>query len=93
MSKRKLHAIADAGRGLPKKSSAPSQRAAGSADQRAMMSALCRSYSATTAAIDAGIAGGAQATCPLSSASMIIRSSQMICHAIYCAVRDFGSGR
>ena len=37
--------------------------------------------------------GGAHSTFPVSSASMIICSSQTICQAISCAVRDFGSGR
>ena len=37
--------------------------------------------------------GGFHSIVPLSSASMIMRSSQTICHAISAAVRDFGSGR
>ena len=39
-----------------------------------------------------GIGGGAHSTFPVSSASMIIFSSQTICQAISCAVRDLGSG-
>ena len=41
----------------------------------------------------AGIGGGAHAALPLSSASISMRSSQWICQAMSCAVRDFGSGR
>ena len=41
----------------------------------------------------AGSGGGFHSALPVSSASMIIFSSQTICHAISLAVRDFGSGR
>jgi hypothetical protein len=43
--------------------------------------------------IVAGVAPGAHSTLPVSSASMIIFSSQTICQAISFAGRDFGSGR
>src|SRR5687767_6452601 len=92
MSKRKLQAIGDAGRLLPKNSRAPSQREPGNAPKRATMSELCLSYAAATSFIVAGIGGGAHSALPFSSASMIIFSSQTICQAISCAVRDLGSG-
>ena len=60
---------------------------------RAAISALCFSYASSTSFIVAGIGGGAHSALPLSSASMIIFSSQTICQAISRAVRDFGSGR
>src|SRR5215210_1433220 len=93
MSKRKLHAIGDAGRSPPKNSSFPFQRVAGSVFHRWAMLALCVSYALTTSFIVAGIGGGAHSAFPFSRASMIIFSSQTICQAISCAVRDFGSGR
>ena len=43
--------------------------------------------------IVAGWGGGAHSALPVSSASMIIFSSQTIAQAISCAVRDLGSGR
>ena len=56
MSKRKLHAIVDAGRSLPKKSSFPSHRAPGRARHRAAMSARCASYDSSTSDIVGGVA-------------------------------------
>ena len=93
MSKRKLHAIAEAGRTRPPKSIVPAHRSSGSARQRSPMPALCASYAARTSAIVAGIGSGVQPKRPVSSASTMSRSSPTICQAISCAVRDRGSGR
>src|ERR1044071_3609504 len=93
MSKRKLQAMGAAGRWLPKNSSAPSQRAAGSVSSRRVIPALWPAYASRTSFIVAGTGGGAHSAVPLSSASMSILSSQTIYQAISWAVRDFGSGR
>ena len=56
------------------------------------MPALCASYAAEHFRHRRGHGGGAHSALPFSSASMSIFSSQTICQAISCAVRDFGSG-
>ena len=49
---------------------------------RRAIATLWVSYASSTSFIVAGIGGGAHSALPLSSASMIILSSQTICHAI-----------
>src|SRR5690349_22854512 len=92
MSKRKLHAIGAAGRFLPNQPSFPPHFLGDSFLRRLAMLALCLAYASAISFADAGTGVGDHSELPVSSASISIFSSPMICQAISAAVRDFGSG-